>query len=869
MSVDRIPKAPEPPAPRAASPAAPFLGPVFTGLVERIADLRPERRGVVAVLPATWGATALCAQLDEPGALTVRGLPGAENESGLAIRMALEAFDDRPAAVLLDEWLAASAGRAPLLLVDQVGALDAESARLISQLIARRKVFAVILLAVLGDLPAPLAAQQRAGTLVVEEMSALEPGQIRCHLGDLLGGDPSSAITARVAALSGGHRALMHWLLRAAHDAGVLHRTGAVWEWRLDESGLIPALAAYETEIVGAIRADVRDRLTTIALAGSIPEHDAAALLSERFLARLRRQRLITLDPYGTSARRSYTLRSPALAALLRHRVGPAEDTHRWYTVGTSLHPSSGGPDAELGAARWRLRAEGGIAGEETQRLLRTALRRGRFAVAIELAAPHLAVHPGVRVLAARAHYAHGDVEEALALLRGLRAGVNEDWRQAYILAMRIAVFHRRPGMELARLLRVRWAESTGRDDPHLDGDGVPGLERIMRALQHDRGPRAAAAMLPQAGFRTATAAFTARLWVGAELGFGADPKRGRHLLQSLLDDCTREPDGTEFIEPVLVLLLMLSVQSDETGFAGRMMQLQTGGLLRQSHALSAVLDLITATAALEADRAHTALRLASDVARQPRDPYGIRPLAWAVAAGAARATGEHEPEDAVPAGAAEANCLPYLEGIRQAILLFARDPEDPSTVAELEKLSRGAEAEDRVMERFEILVVAARGGSEYAARELVRMVAPFRRGRTGIARDFAEARLSRDPAVVLRTAAQLQERDASSYALVLVAGLWPHLDRLRGGKREAIRLVLRARAAQAEPSLLVDTLMADLALSERERLILASLRDGESTGTVARRVNLSARTVEGILSRLMRRFGCANRIELLDLGLV
>nr|WP_188550382.1 LuxR C-terminal-related transcriptional regulator [Sediminivirga luteola] len=62
---------------------------------------------------------------------------------------------------------------------------------------------------------------------------------------------------------------------------------------------------------------------------------------------------------------------------------------------------------------------------------------------------------------------------------------------------------------------------------------------------------------------------------------------------------------------------------------------------------------------------------------------------------------------------------------------------------------------------------------------------------------------------------------------------------------------------------------MADLALSERERLILASLRDGESTGTVARRVNLSARTVEGILSRLMRRFGCANRIELLDLGLV
>lgn len=82
------------------------------------------------------------------------------------------------------------------------------------------------------------------------------------------------------------------------------------------------------------------------------------------------------------------------------------------------------------------------------------------------------------------------------------------------------------------------------------------------------------------------------------------------------------------------------------------------------------------------------------------------------------------------------------------------------------------------------------------------------------------------------------------------------------------MRTVLTLRQQATERSELLEG-FEDLELDDRERAVVAGLLQGRSTQAVARRLNLSPRTVEATISALLQRFGCENRVELISLDLL
>jgi DNA-binding NarL/FixJ family response regulator len=78
--------------------------------------------------------------------------------------------------------------------------------------------------------------------------------------------------------------------------------------------------------------------------------------------------------------------------------------------------------------------------------------------------------------------------------------------------------------------------------------------------------------------------------------------------------------------------------------------------------------------------------------------------------------------------------------------------------------------------------------------------------------------------------------------------------------------MLIRAAARADEWSWVLERTAPELRLSDREATVVQSLRDGAATGTIALDLGLSPRTVEGIVSRLLGRFGVPNRLELVRL---
>lgn len=125
------------------------------------------------------------------------------------------------------------------------------------------------------------------------------------------------------------------------------------------------------------------------------------------------------------------------------------------------------------------------------------------------------------------------------------------------------------------------------------------------------------------------------------------------------------------------------------------------------------------------------------------------------------------------------------------------------------------------------------------------------------------------DPEVTLEVVKLFQDEGADYMSSTLLALLWQRLPELGQWRRDTIRLALRARQAQTEPSWLLDTFASVLELTDREARVVEDLRDGLTAAAIGARLGLSVRSIEGIISRLLKRFSCSNRIELLSLGLV
>ncbi|TLQ01536.1 response regulator transcription factor [Nesterenkonia salmonea] len=101
------------------------------------------------------------------------------------------------------------------------------------------------------------------------------------------------------------------------------------------------------------------------------------------------------------------------------------------------------------------------------------------------------------------------------------------------------------------------------------------------------------------------------------------------------------------------------------------------------------------------------------------------------------------------------------------------------------------------------------------------------------------------------------------------MAALWARRDQLDNVIRARVaKIVLSLRQELTEPSWLINT-FDDLTLCSRERSVLEALHRGDTTRAIARMLSVSPRTVESTVSGLLKRFGCANRVELIGLDLL
>src|SRR5699024_7267301 len=155
---------------------------------------------------------------------------------------------------------------------------------------------------------------------------------------------------------------------------------------------------------------------------------------------------------------------------------------------------------------------------------------------------------------------------------------------------------------------------------------------------------------------------------------------------------------------------------------------------------------------------------------------------------------------------------------------------------------------------------------SEDAARQALAAPWSDRPGRTRMISLLAEALLEEDDGAALDTAQLLITAGTAFFGLSIIAARWARRAQMERSVRiETVRTVLTMRQQATERSELLEN-FEDLELDARERSVVAGLLRGSSTRTIARSLSLSPRTVEAVISGLLHRFGCENRVELISM---
>ncbi|MDA4891388.1 LuxR C-terminal-related transcriptional regulator [Streptomyces sp. MS2A] len=819
-----------------------------------------SRGGGVVALPGMWGAAALRDHLLVEDAILVQPFTSADGSTELVVHVESEGRWS-PVSDALDPLPLITRPVPPLILVERADTLDAAQAARLSRIAGEGRGFLVILTPSRSGLPESFRQLTASGVLCVEEIRPVDTTRVRLLMREHLRGEPSAVAVSRLSEVSGGHQGLLPSVTAAAVRAGALIRDDDEWVWDPHrESAFEDALRASSDALLAGFGPAHRRALHVAALGGSLPERSARRLLGGDVVASLRQQGLLRADRFTAGGHRSLSLRVGALRVVFSESRHPGEGVRLWHDFGREMSEGDGGAAAEVGLAAWRVRTEGALPAEETARLARLALGVGRFDDARTL----LDAIPGdddadLWVLRARVDAVCGDVSRALArvherIARVTRGDTPSIADAAHLLA-RLAVF--RPD---ARAALRRLNESS-----RAAGAAVVDGSVFLTALVSTEDEIDPVALRSGTLSTDPAEEMAARLWRGAHLAFRGEPHAGREVLLALLDDAHREPGYRECQDQTAALLLILHEQfgwrpvSDAPPLWSREYDVIGSARLAPLHDLMRA-SVVARTGILE--RARRGLRRAA-VAVSERDPFGLRPFADALA----RATGN--PGDTSgrdrPGGH---HGFWALSSITEGLRVIADAGFGPEAVPGLLRLAAEAGDDGFPAQRAELLFMALVAGSEAAAQQVLAGPGPSRTTRTAVTEDVARALVSTgDHAEALAVVRRLRGHGADLLAVRLLGQLWPRLAADSPVRRGAASLALAlAREVGREPWA-ADSFLRDVTPSTREREVLRGLSHGEPTRVIATRMRLSPRTVEGIISRMLRRYGCANRVELLALA--
>lgn len=162
------------------------------------------------------------------------------------------------------------AGRPAVVLLGRPELVDEQSASVLAQLAAMRKIVLVVVCERLQDLPQDVLSLYRSGRLARITMRSMDMSETRCFLEHELGGPMSMLAAATLRYLTDNNRDLMLKLARIWVADGELQQHRGVWVLRLGTLGAGPALNAMMNSMLSGLKQPELQLLHSLAIGGPI-----------------------------------------------------------------------------------------------------------------------------------------------------------------------------------------------------------------------------------------------------------------------------------------------------------------------------------------------------------------------------------------------------------------------------------------------------------------------------------------------------------------------------------------------------------------------------------------------------------------------
>lgn len=857
----------------------------------------PRSHSWAVILPGLWGAEDIAEHL-APNVPLLRvdsALSGTNPAAALGAALAAAAAPDlgEPASAGGTEsavhtaalqWasrprLAAQGHGLPILLLDDPHLLDGESTAMVESLIADQKVRVVTFVPSVEAIPEFLAQLRHAGTMDVLDRAFLSARELDNALRRSLAAPVSSTVLHRMTSLSAGHAVLAERVLRIAQSAGVLQKENGLWAWGADESAFNQELAKIGPEVLSGFAAEEQELLIMLAISGRLPRSWAADRYGEAAVRSLRSQRVIGPDTGGPMAFKDLRITASAVRLAARADVRESESVRLWYTIGRSIDVREGGHSTLAALAGWRARAEGRVDLETVERIVPCAISRSWYQLVIDVIDHTDEATPMLEVQAARSHWALGDVAAALSRLRDVvehsapmpveaeeLAQRRRVMRSALLLVRRIGIFHPECAQELV-----------SRVEELAEGPLLPQIDQVMADLDESEMDSVIAAISAARLMEDCEEAALTQLMLGVRLGMRRHSDMGRLVLSALLDDLSRERGSPDVEDAAVALLLLVTLIHGWRTDALRVDVQIWNGRRVSDPALPAVADVVAAIIAMQQDRMDTAFQYAASAAKifGNVDRFGLHAFASSVAAATSAFVDDevsrraHKKHQEVYDDAPITSGLPSLRLVAEGMAAVGSGP--PTEVVAAALVQRAAESRDEGewAQEQQLLLLALLGRSQEAAYATLNAPWCQEPGRSRMIGLLAQALVTSSVTEALDIALMLIEADAAFFGLAILAELWTRREyQDREVNQRIVRAVLEARRRSGRETWLLN-LFSGLSVDEREIQVLQGLHRGDSAREIAEKLYLSSRTVESVVSGLLRRFSCSNRLELLALDLL
>jgi DNA-binding CsgD family transcriptional regulator len=744
-----------------------------------------------------------------------------------------------------------------VVAIDDAHLLDDLSATLLHKLVLTRR--ASVVLTVRGGARPPdvVAALWKDGLATRVELSPWSRGQVDRLLTAVVHGPVDSRTTEFLWRTSHGSVAYLRELVAAGSETGRLREVGGVWRWDGDVEPTPRLLDLLQAE-TGELGPDERTAAELLAVGGPLDLNDLVELTSSEVVAFLERRGTVTVEqtPHGPTARLTEPLHAIGLRAQLPHatarhfrlcltstasaRRWTEEDPVRAAELLLQIDGSTVAPDMLVRAAR-----QAGASADHctAERLARAALTRGAGAAA------------------------------SVALAEALR------WQGCPAEAER-AAREAEPGTatELEQLTVTRTLNRFYGLGSVKEADAAPGTQQdpvsAVRALLLFSAGRPREALDLAGGARSDP---DSRLWAcAARTGALAVLGRTDEALATAEQGWTALDESAATVELSTaraalshgeVLALELSGRFGQA--VARAHELHRATLTRSAGAGDAASALVVGSAILAAGRPVEAVRWLTEAAAAlaDRDPLGLLPLCRGHLAQAHALAGDEVRARqilAVPSPSAVAVFAPVTQ-LAHAWTAAVENRHEDALAAALAAASTAARTGQPAVEARALHAVVRFGGTPETAGRLQELAGAVGGPLVRTCATHATALARGQGDALDEVATEFESMGAGALAADAAAQA-AEAHAAAGQRRRATASAARAgalaRAAGGTHSPALRR-VGVRPLTARERQVAALAAEGLSNLRIARKLQLSVRTVETHLAHAYSKLGISTRAAL------